>query len=573
MEAGMRGIGLSISRLSTARAVLAGAALLAGAAMRPAEAEIARGSATAPDETAMVMPRVHAPAGTGGLGLPQPLAPSEAARIRRIFALQRAGNLQVAAVETGRLTDQTLLGHILADRYLNRPTRVSAPALSDWLGRYADLPDACAIYGLLLHKLPPGMPRPVPPPSASLASGPAKWSSGPSLAGGAAREALLRGRNDMALRIGRAAWERSHGTDGQSAYVAGLAAWRLQDEEEAATLFGAASVAEEAGPGLQAAAAFWAARAHLHGGDALGWRSWMRRAAAEPQTLHGMLAAQLLGLHPTPVLPRPIAAEADLEAVAAMPQGRRAFALLQVGESSRAESELRLLWGEAQANPPLARAIMLVANAANMTSLVADLSEATAGEAALLPLPVLHPRGGFKLTPALVYAVTWVESNFDSSAHSAAGAHGLMQLTGVAAGALGRDTISQDELHNPALNLALGQQYLSYLARHDFAGDNLLRVLASYNAGPVASSHWKFAHTDDPLMFLEIIPTDETRHFVSRTLTALWSYAARFGEPSLSLDALAAGDWPLFSAEVLPIFVPRQHNPENQIRLASARLH
>ncbi len=421
----MRGIGLSISRLSTARAVLAGAALLAGAAMRPAEAEIARGSATAPDETAMVMPRVHAPAGTGGLGLPQPLAPSEAARIRRIFALQRAGNLQVAAVETGRLTDQTLLGHILADRYLNRPTRVSAPALSDWLGRYADLPDACAIYGLLLHKLPPGMPRPVPPPSASLASGPAKWSSGPSLAGGAAREALLRGRNDMALRIGRAAWERSHGTDGQSAYVAGLAAWR----------------------------------AHLHGGDALGWRSWMRRAAAEPQTLHGMLAAQLLGLHPTPVLPRPIAAEADLEAVAAMPQGRRAFALLQVGESSRAESELRLLWGEAQANPPLARAIMLVANAANMTSLVADLSEATAGEAALLPLPVLHPRGGFKLTPALVYAVTWVESNFDSSAHSAAGAHGLMQLTGVAAGALGRDTISQDELHNPALNLALGQQY------------------------------------------------------------------------------------------------------------------
>jgi soluble lytic murein transglycosylase-like protein len=521
----------------------------------------------------MVMPRVHAPAGTGGLGLPQPLAPSEAARIRRIFALQRDGSLQAAALETSRLTDQTLLGHILADRYLNRPTRVSAPALADWLGRYADLPDACAIYGLLLHTLPRGAPRPPPPPSASLASGPATWSGEPSLTGGAAREALLRGRDQTALRIGRTAWEHSHGTDGQSAYVAGLAAWRQQDAQEAATLFGAASISEGAGPGLRAAAAYWAARARLHGGDVLGWRSWMRRAAAEPQTLHGRLAGQLLGLHPMPALPRPVAAEADLEAVAATPQGRRAFALLQVGESARAEAELRLLWGEAQANPPLARAITLVANAADMARLSADLAEASAGGEALLPLPVLHPRGGFKLAPALVYAVAWVESNFDNLAHSAAGAHGLMQLTNVAADALGSDAVPRDRLQNPALNLQLGQQYLNYLARHDFAGDNLLRVLASYNAGPVAPSHWKFAQTDDPLMFLEMIPTDETRHFVSRTLTAMWSYAARLGEPSPSLDALAAGSWPLFSAELLPEFMPTQHTPESQVRLASARLH
>jgi soluble lytic murein transglycosylase-like protein len=497
----------------------------------------------------MVMPRLHAPAGASGSGLPQPLAPSEAARIRRIFALHRADDLQAAGVETGRLTDQTLLGHILADRYLARSSRVAAPALADWLGRYPDLPDACAIYALLLHELPAGAPRPPPPPSATLASNPAGAAAPASLEGGPARAALLRRRDAAALRLGRTAWERSQGRDGASAYVAGLAAWRLQDAGTAASLFGAASLAADAGPAQRAAAAYWAGRAHLHQGDLSAWRAWLLRAAAEPQTLHGMLARSLLGLHPLPPLPSPTLGEADLDAVSANPHGRRAFALLQVGERDRAEAELRLLWAHAQSDPPLARAVGLVADAAGLTQLVADIAEAAAGGAALLPIPALRPRGGFSLNPALVYAVAFVESRFDSAAHSAAGAHGLMQLTQIAAGALGRDAISAYALRDPAQNLKLGQQYLHYLARPDIAGDDLLRVLASYNAGPTALSHWKFTQTDDPLLFLETIPTEQTRRFVSRTLVANWSYAARFGTQAPSLDALAAGGWPRFSEE------------------------
>ena len=143
----MRGIGLSISRLTTARAVLAGAAILAGAALRPAQAQGSGGLASHSDDLAMAVPRVHPPAGSNGIGFPQPLAPSEAARIRRIFALQRQGAIPAAIAETSRLRDDTLLGHILAERLLARPARASAPALSDWLGRYADLPDAIAVDG------------------------------------------------------------------------------------------------------------------------------------------------------------------------------------------------------------------------------------------------------------------------------------------------------------------------------------------------------------------------------------------------------------------------------------------
>ncbi len=545
----MRGIGRTISRLSAARAVLAGAALLAGSALRPAHGSADSGQAPNTDETAMAMPRVKVPGGSSGVGLPQPLPPSEAARIRRIFALQRQGQIPAAVAETARLSDDTLLGHILADRLLARPARVTAPALTDWLGRYADLPDACSIYALLLRKLPAGTRPPPAPAAASLAS--AAQSAGAGHTGAeAARAALIRGRDALALRLGRAAFERSHHRDAEAAYVAGLAAWRRDAFTTGATLFEAASVAEGAGSGLRSAAAFWAARAHRRAGQEAAWRAWMLRASAEPHTLHGMLARRSLGLTVPAPLASPILSEADVEAVAATSQGRRAFALLQVGEAARAEAELRALWSTAQSSPPLSRALFLVAGAAGLNTLADDLADVADATDADLPVPVLRPRGGFHIDPALIYAVAHVESNFDVRATSRAGANGLMQVRPVAASAATGAVVSPRSLREPGQNLRIGQAYLAYLSRQDIAGDDLLRVLASYNSGPATVQRWT---TDpDPLMFLEIMPSDETRHFVQRTLADLWAYAARFGVSAPSLDAMASGAWPHFAPEMLP---------------------
>ncbi len=544
----MRGIGFSISRLSTARAVLAGAALLAGTAWRPAQASGSSGLAPQSDDLAMAVPRIHPGAGTNGIGLPQPLAPSEAAKVRRIFALQRAGALPAAVAETARLDDDTLLGHILAERLLLKPSRTGAPALADWLGRYADLPDACAIYALLLRRLPPGAARPPAPANAQLGSA-VHAAQADSEAAAAARAAFTAGHDAAAERLGRDAFVRSQNRDGQAAYVAGLAAFRAGRLGRAAGLFELASVADGSGAGLRAAAALWAARAHLRQGETGAWRPWMMRAAAEPHTLHGMLARRALGLTVRAAPASPVLAEADLEAVSATPQGRRAFALLQVGEPARAEAELRLLWPEAQATPALSRALFLVAGAAGLTDLVADLSGIVDATEADLPVPVLRPRGGFRLDRALVYAVARVESNFDEAAVSGAGANGLMQLMPDVVAAVGRGAGAQ-ALTDPGQNLKLGQAYLAYLSRPDLAGDNLLRVLASYNAGPNAVQRWAHMAGDDPLLFLEAIPVDETRHFLERTLTNLWGYAARFRMAAPSLDALASGDWPPFAPEL-----------------------
>jgi soluble lytic murein transglycosylase-like protein len=553
----MRGIGRTISRLSAARAVLAGAALLAGTAMRPADAQSSGGPATHPDETAMAIPRIEPPAGANGVGLPQPLAPSEAALVRRILALQRRAQIPAAIAQTARLSDTTLLGHILADRYLSQKARVSAPELSDWLGRYADLPDACAIYALLLKNFPAGG-KPPPAPACPVLTSASEPMVAETVTGAArdARDALVRGRDAAAYRVGRAAFARTRGRDGQAAYIAGLAAWRSGKFDAAATLFEAAALADTAGPGLRAGAAFWAARAHLReaGGVATqAWRPWMLLAAKEPHTLHGMLARRMLGMRLQASLENPILSQADVDAIAATPSGRRAFALLQVGETTRAEAELRLLWRSAQNAPLLSRALFLVAAASGLNDLAADMSGTGDASTFDLPIPALRPSGGFQLDPALVYAVAHVESNFDSGVVSGAGAHGLMQLMPVAANAISRKPDHAGmrmALRDPAQNLRIGQQYLLYLSQKDLAGDDLLHVLASYNSGPGAVQHWDNAANDDPLLFIETIPCAETRRFVQHTLMNLWLYSARFRSPAPSLDALASGEWPRFGPEI-----------------------
>jgi soluble lytic murein transglycosylase-like protein len=536
----MRGIGF-LPRSAT-RAILAGA-LLAGGAFRPALARDA-GMGQPPEETAMVMPRIHAPAGAGPLGLPTPLAPSEASLIRDIFTRQRHGDLKGAVTETAKLTDQTLLGHILADRILARPGRATTAAMTDWLRRYPEQPDAPAIRAALLKRVPNSTAIPTIQATAFLS---APESAGESQAQAApARRAFTAGRDDAALRLGRAAWLKSGRRDGEAAYVAGLAAWRRGRYAEAAPLFEAASTAAGAGGGLRAAGAFWAARALQRDGDMAGWMPWMRRAAAEPHVLHGMLARRVLGMAEPAAQLRGVLTEADLDALVALPAGRRAFALLQVGERARAESEFRYLWPEAQSDPAIARALVLVAEAAGLDGLQDDLASALHIAGAEPALPRLRPRGGYTLNPALVYAVARVESAFAANAVSPAGAQGLMQLRPEAAAAVAG---KGSGLLDPGTNLKLGQRFLAYLSQDGRAGNNLLRVLVAYNAGPAAVQ--KLGDGDgDPLLFLETLPVDETRHYVQAALTYLGAYAARFGQPAPALDALAAGAWPAFSDEV-----------------------
>lgn len=615
----MRGIVRTLSLLPSARVVLAGAAILAGAFTAAAQGQTLSGSIGGngtetkgseatdsgyADEAAWA----SAHFGHGGASrLPRPLRPSDAAVARRIFTLQAHGGMAEAAALTAQLDDTLLLGPILADRYLGRYHRSSADELTAWLDRYGDTADAPAVYALLLRRLPPGAARPPAPSVTGLDRGAtpdpvpenadephrglprdpaldravmnqaqrgaltaaqrlidprARLSDAyrAQLRAEVAQIAFIRGNDPEASAIAAAALENLPEASRPSLayYVGGLAAWRQQRFDHALDLFAAGAKAPITTQTLKAATAFWASRAARRLHEAAAAKGWLRRAAEQPLTFHGFLARRILHM-PTGIVPSgQLLSQADTDAVAATSPGRRAFGLLQVGQSRRAEAELRLLWPQAQQDPAFARSLLLVASAAGLTDFAAQMAdqlqaaEGVRYDELRFPLPRLRPTGGFRVDPAIVYALTRLESNFDAAAISPAGAHGLMQIMPATAQYItGDDQFQPIRLHEPATNLEIGQRYVTLLARQDGIDNDLIRLLASYNWGPTNLVRWEAESgaADDPLLFIETIPAAETRAFVPTALVYTWIYAARLHLPAPSLDALAAGLFPRFTQD------------------------
>jgi soluble lytic murein transglycosylase-like protein len=290
--------------------------------------------------------------------------------------------------------------------------------------------------------------------------------------------------------------------------------------------------------------------------DAASAAKWLHVAANERLTFHGLIARRILRMN-TGIAPgHELLAQADVDAVAATPEGWRAFALLQIGQADRAEAELRTLWPQAVSNPVFGRSLMMVTSAAGLTDCAAQMAsllqekDGLRDESFRFPMPRLRPAGGFSIDPSLVYALTRLESNFDAGAISASGARGLMQIMPSTAQYITGDVMNVSaRLHEPALNLQIGQRYISYLARQDGIDFDLLRILASYNSGPGNFSRWGAEIHDhgDPLLFVEAIPVTETRNFVQHVLAYSWIYAARMHLPAPSLDELASGEFPRFT--------------------------
>ncbi|WP_368418462.1 transglycosylase SLT domain-containing protein [Rhodovarius sp.] len=532
----------------------------------------------------------------------QPMAvmgAADAARMRRAFEAQARGDLLAAGRESEQLDDRRLMGHLLADRYLRATADTPIHALQAWLADHSDHPDAISLHTHLASRLPRGAALPPPPaqpdmPAHALEVPPEERPAGPALARnstldrqvrdrvaeGQPAQALLAiaradispayagqlkaeiaqalfrmGQDEDALRIaGEALRVSAHNPN--AAFQAGLAAWALESYELALGFFERAARSPMAAPALRSAAAFWTARAAVRARRPQAYVGWMLQAAQEPRTFYGMLARRTLGL------PNGFAWEnpaADASALAETAGGWRAMALLQIGQRQRAEAELRLLYRRGRGNPLLTQAILTFAGQAGMNALVTQVAAASQSEDgrprdfARFPLPTLLPSGGYRVDPALLYALALQESRFDPMALSRAGARGILQIMPATASYIANDPslsgANAERLHEPGFGLELGQRYLHYLARHDTVGGDLIRLLAAYNAGPGNLSRWlpSAQHRQDPLLFIESIPVTETRAYVQRVLGFSWIYASRLGLPAASLDALASGSFPRFA--------------------------
>lgn len=570
----------------------------------------AAGGAAAPSrgapavrEMALSLPRPPTTHGGMGSGLPTVLSPAEASRLRRVFEHQAAGDFAAAARDAERLDDKRLLGQALAHRWLQPGAQPTAADLQAWLARYGDHPDAPRLHALLVRSLPRGAelpPAPAQPealsPELSLAPeerdppSAAVVSRNPAL-DRTVRERVLAGNADAALalvdrtrgmtpayaaalradvalilfrrgedaRALRIAAEGASGGSPRAAFATGLAAWGLERPDIALPFFERAARAEAA-PALRAAAAFWTARAAVRARRPELYTPWMMQAAQESRTFYGLVARRSLGLPANFAWEGELAGDADIAPVAETAGGWRALALLQIGQPARAEAELRQLWSQARNHPGLVRAMLGVATAAGLDGLASQLAAASQSvdgrprDFARYPLPRLQPQGGFRVDPSLLYAMALQESRFDPAAVSPAGARGLMQIMPATASHITGDPswragAGMQRLNEPGLSLDLGQRYVHHLTRLDGVDTNLIRVLAAYNAGPGNLLKWLPAHghRDDPFLFIEAIPLDETRHYVQQVLAYSWIYASRLGLPSRSLDQIAAGEFPRFA--------------------------
>ncbi|HET7436776.1 MAG TPA: lytic transglycosylase domain-containing protein [Thermoanaerobaculia bacterium] len=127
------------------------------------------------------------------------------------------------------------------------------------------------------------------------------------------------------------------------------------------------------------------------------------------------------------------------------------------------------------------------------------------------------------LRPELVAAVVQAESKFKPTAHSGAGAIGLMQLVPKTGRWMGARN-----LHNPAENVAAGAKYLKYLHER-FNGDET-KVIAAYNAGE-----------GNVKRFGGVPPFRETRNYVAKVQNFERDYhdrvAGRVADAGLMADA------------------------------------
>ena len=370
---------------------------------------------------------------------------------------------------------------------------------------------------------------------------------------------FAQGDDRKALEFAGEAAARSGRLVPRAHWIAGLAQFKQDRFAVAAKHFEALASTPNGEPWDIAAGGFWAARAHARAKRFDAVNPWLHRAADHPRTFYGLLAIRQLGV-PTPfVWEAPSVTARELDALQRIPAGGRAFALIQVGQNGRADAELRRVF--ATANPTQMRTLLAVAMQANLPGLSIRLGRELADfdgrriDGALYPLLPWTPTSGYQVDRALLFAFMRQESQFNSRAVSPAGARGLMQLMPQTAALLDGSSFRgrADLLLDPVYNVTLGQKYIVQLLQDSAVQGDLIRLAAAYNGGPGNLARWTKKQDarggeDDALLFIESLPSPETRHFITRILYSYWMYSERMGQPSPSLDDVAAGRWPAYIA-------------------------
>jgi soluble lytic murein transglycosylase-like protein len=522
-------------------------------------------------------------AGQGASSIPPsplntPLSSADAALYQTAFDLMDKADYAGADAQLAQVTDKSLMGYAQYHKLFSRAYDSTYEELTAWLATYGDLPVAMKVWSLAKRKKPEGAPDPAFPSLMATAQ------QAEALSGGAGVQLAAStsfsesttvarpdatapaGDTDLTPKSARSAYNNGQLTQAVTLgrqigdhWVAGLACWRLKRYEEALAEFKFVSSDPSTNARTQSSGAYWAARSAQKLDRADDAETFLQLAASFPFTFYGLLAEERLGVDSAISLAKkglpPTFGREQRSALTAsltedfgwtqdQPRAQRLNALVQVGLNADAKSELQAAIQSSHNREERDRWLAFGAkthirvNQLKPTDHLFDVS--------LYPIPDIAPKGGYTVDKALIFAIARKESKFDAQAHSYAGAYGLLQLMPATAALVEGDNSfnkKPKQLLIPAVNISVGQNYITRLQGSSIIDGDLLRTIAAYNAGarPVKDALDSLGDDADSLLVMESIPVAQTRQYVEEVAANYWIYRQIMGKDSKTLSQ-AAGD-------------------------------
>jgi len=367
---------------------------------------------------------------------------------------------------------------------------------------------------------------------------------------------FLANKNELSIQYSLEALANSALHVPYAGWTAGLAAWRQENYELAAKFFTNFSISLKDDVWHQASGAFWAARSYAKLNKYQDINFWLNKAAKNPSSFYGLLASNILGIMIPIDWKSSINIKSQRTDLFSLPSGKRIQALIQVGLPIQLEDEIVHM--NSVMNKDIAMSSLDIAQHFNLAytqlKIVGNLQKYGVELPArfFYPTPIWQPLNGFRLEPELIYAFMHQESMFNENAKSHRGAMGLMQIMPSTAKFISTNKeVKQNNsniLRVPEINIDVGQEYIEYLLQLKSIDNNLIFLTAAYNGGPGNLQKWQenINYLDDPLFFMESIPSRETRWFIEKVLAKYWLYKNKNGEKSKSLALLANGKNPIY---------------------------
>ena len=362
------------------------------------------------------------------------------------------------------------------------------------------------------------------------------------------------GKDKVSMKIAINAASRS-GIDNPKLYWrAGLASYRLNKKEVALKHFIQLTKIKK-NIWLKYAGAYWAAKIYLEFNNELEAKNNFTIAAQQVNSFYGQLAIEYLGYKENIKWEVKKPGSFFKLDILNNEHVKRALALSTIGRYGEADQEIRFVYG-ILGNDNIYELLELT-NYLNLPAVQLRLGDKLFQKGdlsylALYPSPQWINNQDKKIDEVLLWSLMRKESSFYLKAKSPRSARGLLQLMPSTARTVMRDRSIRGsnlwKLYDLEYNILIGQKLLVRLMDQENISDSLVPLLMSWNAGPTRYKKWneQIKIYSDPLLYIESIPSYETRWFVKKVLKNMWIYRDKLQQPKLSRKDLANNLWPKY---------------------------